>query len=92
MGRMGRARRVRGNPTQLVDNVNLGWWVAGDLATSGDLDTLQALNATATYNGHAIGNVASLDGSTWRTYVASGDLEMNWSFAERAGDLHDRQV
>jgi hypothetical protein len=73
---------------QYVDNIHLGWWVAGDIATDTDLDALQALDASATYQGHVIGNVANnLDDGGWNTYVATGDLEMNWAFASRTGDL-----
>lgn len=74
--------------TQYVDNIHLAWWVAGDLSTRTQIDTLAALNASATYNGHVLGNVASrVNSNDWRTYVAGGDLAMNWSFAQRAGDL-----
>jgi hypothetical protein len=80
------------NATQYVDNVHLGWWVAGDIATQGDefadLDKLSALNATATYSGHAIGNVANnIDGNGRKTYVAAGDLSMTWNFKPQAGSL-----
>jgi hypothetical protein len=74
-------------PTQYVDNIHLGWWVAGDLADRSDTDMLAALNATATYNGHVLGDVAKLVGSQWQTYVAAGDLIMNWEFFCRRGDL-----
>ena len=53
------AARAEWNPSNFVDNIHLGWWVAGDLASANDLDTLAALNATARYNGHVIGDVAS---------------------------------
>jgi hypothetical protein len=76
------------NQSHYVDNVHLGWWVAGDLAGESDIDTLAALNATATYNGHVIGDVASnLDDGGWKTYVAAGDLTMDWNFAQRSGNL-----
>jgi trimeric autotransporter adhesin len=74
--------------TRYFDNVHLGWWVAGDITPLSDLDKLGAQNATATYNGHVIGDVANnLSGDGWKTYVAAGDLAMNWSFAQRSGDL-----
>jgi hypothetical protein len=54
----------------------------------GDLDKLAVLGATATYNGSAWGTVDSnLGEGGWKTYDASGDLTMNWSFAHRKGDL-----
>jgi hypothetical protein len=57
-----------------------GWWVAGDPT---DIDKLAALGGSATYNGTAHGTV--LNGS--RSYDATGGLTMNWSFADRKGDL-----
>ena len=42
-----------------VGNIHLGWWVAGDPADKADIDSLAAQGATATYNGHVIGDVAN---------------------------------
>jgi hypothetical protein len=78
------------NPSDLVDNIQ-GWWVAGNLASAGnpesDLDKLAATHASATYTGHAIGNVASEINGAWKTYVAAGDLNMTWNFNPRQGTL-----
>jgi hypothetical protein len=78
------------NP-EYVDDIHMGWWVAGDLASAGnpeaDLDRLLATGASATYTGNVIGDVASLGESGWTTYTASGDLDMTWSFADRSGTL-----
>jgi hypothetical protein len=68
-------------------HVNLGWYVAGDLTTVGQIDTLAATGATASYAGSVVGNVASLQGDVWSTYVATGNLAMNWNFGQRTGDL-----
>jgi hypothetical protein len=76
------------NPSQYVDNVHLGWWVAGDVTSTAALDTLYDQNASASYDGHAIGTVASrLNSNDWRTYVAAGDLDMYWHFGKRAGNF-----
>ena len=38
--------------------------------------------------GHVIGNVAKLNNNDqWQTYVAAGDLIMNWEFSCRKGEL-----
>ena len=66
-----------------VNNVHLGWWVAGDTTSTAALDNLATDNMTATYNGHAIGNVSN----NLKTYVAAGDLQMDWSFASRTGNF-----
>ncbi|MGH6737014.1 MAG: FecR domain-containing protein [Methyloceanibacter sp.] len=71
-----------------IDNIHLGWWVAGTPTSVAELNDLWDKNASATYNGHVIGDVASkLNSDNWKTYIAAGDLTMNWNFAQRAGDL-----
>ena len=86
-----RAEFGNSNPSEFVDNIHTGWWVAGDLASAGnpnaDLDKLAATNASASYTGHAIGNVASNINGNWKTYVAAGDLNMQWNFRPRQGNL-----
>ncbi|HUT12701.1 MAG TPA: hypothetical protein VMY42_19550, partial [Thermoguttaceae bacterium] len=77
-----------GGGDHYVDNIHLGWWVAGDPASATDLNQLGNQFATATYNGHVIGDVASkLNSENWRTYVTAGDLHMSWDFAARNGNL-----
>jgi hypothetical protein len=86
-----------GSSASFTDNVHLGWWVAGDLASAEELNALdqsldvnafEALGASATYDGHVIGTVAAkIDNLPWQTYTAAGDLSMTWSFADRSGDL-----
>ena len=86
MGRLGHARQIqqRRRAAQYVDNIHLGWWVAGDVIDQSDLPT----DMTASYEGHAIGNVATNIGSDgWVTYVATGDMDMDWDFNSRSGDL-----
>jgi hypothetical protein len=79
--------------SEYVDNVHLGWWIAGNLTAdenfSDDVDVFTALGPVANYTGSAIGNVASYNTQTysWSTYVAAGDAAMSWSFANRSGAL-----
>jgi hypothetical protein len=75
------------NPTY-VDNVHLGWWVAGDMTSIASLDALAAQGAEATYSGNAIGTVANkINSNTWSTYTAAGKLDMGWEFAKRSGEF-----
>ena len=65
-----------------LDNA-VGWWVAGDLPTVGELP----LEGSATYSGNTIGNVASFEDGSWKTYVAGGQVGMGWDFAKRSGTM-----
>ena len=79
------------HPQQVTADVNFAWYVVGNITTKTQLDdfaTWLALGPSATYTGSAIGNVANnIDGTGWKTYVATGNLAMNWNFADRVGDL-----
>jgi hypothetical protein len=58
--------------------------VAGDVIDNSDLPT----DASASYGGHVIDNVSTdLGNNGWQTYVATGDLDMNWDFNSRSCDL-----
>ena len=84
-GQVGHAHQFqqRDGP-QYTDNIHLGWWVAGDVIDQSDLPT----DMTASYEGHAIGNVATnIGGNGWVTYVATGDMYMDWDFNARSGNL-----
>ena len=67
------------------DYFNLATWVAGDLPSAGTIRDLA--DASATYTGHAIGNVVATTGGVTSQYLASGSLQVNWNFASRAGTL-----
>jgi hypothetical protein len=67
----------------VTEDVQLGWWIAGDVVDSSDMPT----TGNATYAGDAIGNVASLGEDGWATYVATGDMDMTWNFGHRSGVL-----
>ncbi len=64
-----------------------GFWVAGDPTTQTQLDALQSLydksSTIATYSGDALGNVSDING----THVASGGMDMLWSFGARTGTI-----
>ncbi len=63
----------------------VGFWVAGDLPTVGQLPT----SGSATYTGHTIGIVAHRADyyAAWATRAAAGNVNMNWNFASRTGNL-----
>lgn len=60
-------------------HVHLGSWVAGRIPKAQDLPSI----GTATYAGHAIGNVLN-NGSL---YTAVGSLQNTWDFGKRAGTM-----
>jgi hypothetical protein len=63
----------------VTNDVNLGWWIAGETATKEQMPT----TGNAAYSGDAIGNVDS-DG---QQYVATGAMDMSWNFGRRSGTL-----
>ncbi len=60
-----------------TDYVHLGTWVAGSMTNSADLPT----TGSATYAGHAVGNV--VNGSD--QYLAAGNFNMSLDFQYRTG-------
>ncbi len=71
----------------------MGTYITGDLTTAAQLNTLaeqsESINTTATYFGDAVGvvhNEALEPGS--QDYVATGDLQVDWSFGARAGTVY----
>ena len=67
--------RGEGSATRNV--VHLATWVAGELANIVDIPVA----GTATYSGHAIGNV----NNNGARYIAMGNFSQNWNFATRTG-------
>jgi hypothetical protein len=66
----------------------IGFWVAGNMTSTAELDDLRSKNATASYAGTAVATVASnLDDEGWQIYVAAGQMNMDWQFAKRKGNL-----
>ena len=57
-----------------------------------DLNQLAGLTGTASYDGQTIGNVASFQGSTWNTYVATGGVHMDWDFGNRNGNAEHHRL
>jgi hypothetical protein len=65
-----------------------GYWVTGNLTSTAELGDLRNSGATASYSGKAWASVANnLDGEGWSRYKASGNMDMDWSFAARKGNL-----
>ena len=75
------------SPNPVKIDVNDGWWVAGEVTSIANLDTLGVRNASATYVGGVQGTVASLSEGAWQSFDTSGDLTMHWNFGSRNGDL-----
>lgn len=67
------------------DYVHMGTWVAGDITSSADLNTLG--NTTATYSGTALGNVVDISGANRGAYIAAGTANMSFDFGTRTGTL-----
>jgi hypothetical protein len=65
--------------TPVETNVHLGTWVAGKVAQEVDLPSM----GSATYNGHAVGNVTNAGNQ----YLAAGDLNLTWNFQNRNGEM-----
>jgi len=63
------------------DYVHLGTWAAGDIVTNADLPTA----GSATFSGHAVGNVARQVADGTAHYLAAGDFGMTYDFASRLG-------
>jgi hypothetical protein len=80
-------------PEDRVDYVHMGTWVAGDVSTEAEIETLVAgttqvpFGATVYYSGTVIGNVAreTVDGTA--QYIATGDLNVSYNFSSRSGGI-----
>ena len=68
---------VRDDVRSVNDRVHLATWVAGVVPAAVDLPT----TGTATFSGHAIGNVLN----NGAQYVAAGTYTQSWDFAARNG-------
>lgn len=62
-----------------------GWWVASNDRVLSPDDMPD--NGTAKYEGLAVGTFAKRQGSIWNQRLATGDMTMDWDFANRTGDL-----
>ncbi|PTW62069.1 FecR family protein [Breoghania corrubedonensis] len=74
-----------GSDDKRRDYFHLATWVAGDLPSAASIRDLG--DTSATYTGHAVGNVVNTAGGITSKYLASGSLEVNWNFAARNGAL-----
>jgi len=73
-----------GDSTQNIEH--MGTWITGDMTTAAQLQGLaqqSESNIMATYSGDAVGVVANYE--VQGTYVATGDLDMEWNFGAREG-------
>ena len=66
-----------------IDLGHINTWVAGVPTPLGDLGTLQANSATATYTGHAIGSVFNNGAS----YIAAGGFNGTYNFGTQVGTM-----
>ncbi|WP_158007426.1 FecR family protein [Methyloceanibacter stevinii] len=82
-----RSRYTDHSGKQVTEDTHLGWWIAGDVVPEENIDRLQELQATALYEGDAIGTVAKFKNGTWNQSVARGDMTLDWKFAKRSGDF-----
>jgi hypothetical protein len=60
---------------------HLGTWVAGDISNEADLPS----DGSATYSGHAVGDVTRTINGVDNQYVAGGGFDMTWDFGTRMG-------
>jgi trimeric autotransporter adhesin len=60
------------------ERVHLGQWVAGDLASAGEI---AGISGIGTYAGHAIADIANAG----RVYKAGGGFDMSYNFSTRIG-------
>lgn len=69
----------------------LGTYITGDLTTRAQLNTLASqfenTNTIASYYGDAVGVVHNADAAT-TDYVATGGMQMDWSFGDRDGTVY----
>jgi len=66
----------------------VGQWVTGDVIN----DVVGALppSGSAYYAGNTIASVAALQDDAWKTYVATGKVNMDWNFGDRKGTFRIR--
>ena len=62
------------------DYFHLGTWVAGDV-----IKDLSPFTGSASYNGHAIGNVSKVSGGVTHNYLAAGSYNLTFDFGSRTG-------
>jgi hypothetical protein len=69
----------------------MGTWVAGDVATDAEIEQvvgLPAFSGNVHYSGTVIGNVARQTDSGTASYIATGDLGVDYSFGSRTGSVN----
>ncbi|MEM7399140.1 MAG: FecR domain-containing protein [Pseudomonadota bacterium] len=69
--------------TQINEEIEPGWWVAGPVTAFKDLPT----TGTASYAGSAYGSIYSSNGSLDGPVEGRGNMGMNWNFSQRSGQF-----
>ncbi len=79
--------RIDANGAEIPDGrsdfVHMGTWVAGDITNPANLPN----NISASYAGTALGTVARETAGGVAKYIAAGDMNMNYDFATRTGNM-----
>lgn len=77
-----------------VDYVHMGTWVAGDISTDGQIQTLvddfvddYGSAPTVSYAGTVLGSVSRETEGGTASYIASGKLDISYDFGARTGNV-----
>jgi hypothetical protein len=69
------------SPDTFTEIFHLGTWVAGNVTSEVDLPD----DGSASFSGHAVGNVARVIDDVTHQYIAGGGFDMSWDFGTRTG-------
>jgi hypothetical protein len=80
---IGEVRNPSGNTA--IERFHLATWVAGVLPSTSEIGSLASRSAVVNWNGHIIGNVASLTSRI--NYIAAGNMAANFNFGTHQGNF-----